>query len=61
VSDTFKEELRKAADEAVNKQLSGVTHHLRQAFYMGVEWEMERRRRETKNALEAAKADRSPS
>jgi hypothetical protein len=42
----FKEQLRIAADKAVEKQLHGLAHHLRQAFYDGVSFEMARRRQE---------------
>lgn len=55
----FKDELSAAAQAFVEKERHGIDHHLRMAFFAGVDWEMERRRRETKNALEAAKANRS--
>lgn len=61
MSQDFKEELRIAADAAAEKQASGVAHHIRQAFYQGVEFEMARRRRELANALTKAKADNTPS
>lgn len=57
----FKEELQTAAQTYAEKELKSFSHQLRMAFFAGVEWEMDRRRRETKNALEAAKADRSSS
>jgi hypothetical protein len=57
----FKEELRKAADEAAASEKSSVEHALRQAFYKGVEFEMARRRKELANALSKAKADNTPS
>jgi hypothetical protein len=44
--DDFKARLRIAADEAVAKQLPGLEHHLRMAFYAGVDFGMERGREE---------------
>jgi hypothetical protein len=44
MSDEFQTKLREAADKAVEKQLEGVKHHLRQAFYDGVAFQMERQR-----------------
>lgn len=61
MSQDFKEELRIAADAAAEKELSGLKHHLRQAFYQGVEFEMARRRKELSSALVKAKADNQPS
>lgn len=57
----FKDELSAAAQAFAEKERRSIDHHLRMAFFAGVDWEMERRRRETKNALEAAKTDRSAS
>ena len=56
----FKEELSAAAQAFVEKERRGIDHHLRMAFYAGVDWEMERRRQETQNALKAAKDNRAP-
>jgi hypothetical protein len=40
----FREELKIAADECVAKQLHSAEHLIRQAFYDGVAFEMNRRR-----------------
>lgn len=48
MTDPFKEELQAAAEEAATAQLCSVKHALRQAFYAGVSFEIERRRAELK-------------
>jgi hypothetical protein len=61
MSEDFEKELRKAADKAVESARSSAEHALRQAFYKGVDFEMNRRRKELANALAKAKADNAPS
>ena len=56
----FKEELAAAAQAYADKEQKSTAHLLRMAFFAGVDWEMERRRRETQNARKAAKDDRAP-
>lgn len=43
----FREELKKAAEEAVQKQRNAADHALRQAFYEGVRFYMEYAHRKT--------------
>lgn len=45
MANDFNEELLKAVDEAVKKELAGVEHHMRQVFYKGVEFGMQLRRK----------------
>lgn len=45
----FQKQLHEAADKAVNDQANGVAHVIRQAFFAGVAFEMERRRQERIN------------
>jgi hypothetical protein len=40
----FKEQLRAAAEACVKRQTTSLEHALRQAFYEGVAFELERRR-----------------
>jgi hypothetical protein len=61
MSEDFKEEIAIAAEAAAESQVNGMKHHLRQAFYQGIQFEMNRRRKELSNALSQAKADNTPS
>ena len=61
MNDTFHEALRKAAEEAANSQRTGIEHHLRQAFYRGVDFGLDVHRKELANALAKIKIDNTPS
>lgn len=50
MSDLYLEELRKAANEVAEKQLSSMAHGLRMAFYAGIDWQIERQKEEMRNA-----------
>lgn len=49
-TEEFKAALAAAADEAAKKQARTIEFAVRQAFYEGVSWEMNRRREELSNA-----------
>ena len=53
-SEDFKAALAAAADEVAKKQARTIEFALRQAFYDGVSFEMNRRREELINATKAA-------